>query len=99
MKKIIFLICLSGFLLPVALFAQTRQITGTVKDEKGAGVADVTIAVKGTQTKTKTNVAGDFTIPVPSALTNVELVISHVNFGGQTVKVTGNSVAVSLKTA
>jgi TonB-linked SusC/RagA family outer membrane protein len=45
-----------------ALFAQTRIITGTVKDENGMALPFVTVQIKGTTLGTYTDTAGKFTL-------------------------------------
>ncbi|HUP12072.1 MAG TPA: SusC/RagA family TonB-linked outer membrane protein, partial [Niastella sp.] len=70
----------SCFILTGA-FAQgnsgTQQITGKVTDESGTGVSGVTVAVKGSQVATQTDVNGTYTINAPS---NGVLVFSSVGF-------------------
>ena len=60
-------------LISIPLFS---QISGTVRSGD-LPVSDVTVAVKGTQTATKTNDQGKFTI---DATENSVLVFTHVNF-------------------
>ena len=43
-------------------FAQTKTISGTVKDDKDNPVAGASISVKGTNTGTATDAAGNFTL-------------------------------------
>lgn len=47
-------------------FAQTRTVTGIVKDVDGTGLPGVTIAIKGTPRGTATNPDGEFSIQVSS---------------------------------
>ncbi len=82
-------------LSPLFIFAQQRQIKGTVSDDAGLPVADATVSVKGAAAKTRTDVKGAFTLTV-SGTNTVELLISHVNFGEKSVTVTGNTVSVTL---
>ena len=45
------LLCIALFILsPFALLAQQRQIKGTVSDESGTGIPEVTVSLKGTNT-------------------------------------------------
>ena len=64
-------------LCPVT-FAQQREITGIVKDNKGAPVANASVVVKGTTKGVATNAEGYFTISVNSP--TAVLVISSVDF-------------------
>jgi len=47
------------------LWAQSKKVTGTVKDSKGNGIQGVNVAVKNEKTATATDVNGFFTITVP----------------------------------
>ncbi|MDQ3278143.1 MAG: SusC/RagA family TonB-linked outer membrane protein [Bacteroidota bacterium] len=65
------------FAVSLQIFAQ-NQVTGTVTDPSGKGVAGATVMVKGTNSATSTNDAGQFSISAPATGT---LVISAVGFG------------------
>jgi len=67
-------------------------ISGTIKDETGATVPGVTIAVKGTPTATVTDASGTFTI---HATTNDILVISFIGYQTQQILV-GNQTKLSI---
>jgi TonB-linked SusC/RagA family outer membrane protein len=95
MKRNSLLFVVIFILSPLLIFAQQRQIKGTVSDDTGLPVADATVSVKGAPTKTRTDVKGSFTITVSGA-GPVQLLISHVNFGEKTVSVSGNEVSVTL---
>ncbi len=95
MKRNSLLFVVIFILSPLLIFAQQRQIKGTVSDDAGLPVADATVSVKGAATKTRTDVKGTFTITVSGAGT-IQLLISHVNFGEKTVNVSGNEVSVTL---
>lgn len=96
MKKIVSIICLLGVLLPSALLAQNKQITGKVTDDTGAGVSDATVTVKGGAQKTKTTEKGTFTLSIPASLENVELIVTHVNFSPKTLKVSGTEANITV---
>jgi TonB-linked SusC/RagA family outer membrane protein len=68
--------------------AQQRQITGTVKDAKGAAVASVSIVVRGGGASAITTDDGSFTI---SAKDGDVLVFSAISFETTEVKVTSAS--------
>jgi len=62
------------------LFAQNRTITGKVTDDKGVGVPNASITLKGnTSIGTFTNSDGNFTLPIPSK--GSALIISAVGLG------------------
>jgi len=68
------------FIIPFFLFAQqSRQIKGTVTDEKGAPLASVSVVVKGTKNGTQTDALGSFTLPVQAG-GKVTLTISYLGY-------------------
>ena len=97
MKRILATLIL-GLFLPCFAMAQTRHLTGKVIDDKGAGVAEATVSLKGTSIVTITRANGDFELTVPSNLPDAEIIVTHINYREQTVKVTGNEVTISLVT-
>src|SRR6185312_1673692 len=91
MKKLTQKLLLSAFLCFCAAmsFAQQREITGTIKDNNGAPVANASVIVKGTAKGVATNADGHFVITVngPKAV----LVISSVDFKTMEVPVGNRS--------
>ena len=78
-----------------AAFSQTKSISGTVSDDKGAPIQGATVTVKGTKIGASTSADGKFTLSVPSTATT--LVISSVGFGTQEVALANQtSFAVAL---
>lgn len=80
-------------------FSQTAgkiNVTGTVKDSSGAGMANVTVSERGTNNATTTTADGTFNISV--AGTKATLIFSSVGYAPEEVKI-GNqtSVTVSLQ--
>ena len=75
--------------------AQNRTITGKVTDEKGGGVAGVSVTVKGSTTGTTSGADGSYSLSVP---TNAKvLVFTSVNFSTEEKNIgTSNTVSVSL---
>ncbi len=101
MRKILqlfFGLALVMLLLPQALHAQERTITGTIiSEDNQTPLSGVTIRVKGTRKITQTDANGKFTIKVnPGEV----LQISYVGFVTQEVKPgDGDAVGIKLKTA
>lgn len=72
-------------------WAQSREIKGKVTDKAtGLGLADVTIAIRGTSTATTTDAQGNFLLVAPSS-EQVELEISLIGYGTQIISVKGTS--------
>ncbi len=72
------------FLLPLSLLAQTKSVTGVVKDTKGNPVPNVTVAIRGTKTAVASNASGIFAINADAGAT---LLFTSVNFEPATVKI------------
>ncbi|MGI4738903.1 MAG: SusC/RagA family TonB-linked outer membrane protein [Janthinobacterium lividum] len=103
---------LCGALLPLAVAAAPaaratpaaalRQptadgtLTGTVLDEKGAGLPGVTIVLKGTTLGTSTNADGKFTLRVPDGTAAPTLVISSIGYVRQEI-VVGDRSTLAIK--
>ena len=68
-------------LVPLAVFSQSRQISGRVTDAENNPVPRATVIVKGTNTGVSADENGRFTITVPSS--NSTLVISSVGYASQ----------------
>jgi len=76
-------------------FSQTKIITGTINDDKGAPIQGVSVAVKGAKGGTTTDANGAFSLTVGASART--LVISSVGFSQQEVSITDKtSVTVSL---
>ncbi len=88
MKRIQLLLILLLFASGAAL-AQTRVLTGTVRDSSGnTPMADVTVKVKGKNNAAITGSDGSFTLNVPTTSTVLE--ISFVGYAAQDVNVAGD---------
>jgi TonB-linked SusC/RagA family outer membrane protein len=72
-----------------AVLAQERVVSGSVKDANGAGLAGVSVILKGTTTGTNTNMDGKFSISAPA---NATLVFSFIGYTTQEVAVGSQSV-------
>ncbi|WP_019948779.1 SusC/RagA family TonB-linked outer membrane protein [Hymenobacter aerophilus] len=74
--------------LPTMRPAADVPVTGRVTDENGAGMAGVTVVVKGTSNGTSTGPDGEFTLTVPD---NATLLFSFIGYKSQEVAVGGRS--------
>lgn len=94
MKKILLLVWMT-ISIPFIVFGQTRQLSGTVTDEKGEPLAAVSVMQKGTTNGTTTNEDGFFTISVTGA--SPVLVLTYAGRQPQEIVVgTADSYDVSL---
>jgi len=92
------MLCSILVLLIQQSWAQTKTISGTVSDDKGAPVIGASVVAKGTKSGTSTDAQGAFKLSVPAAATTI--VISYVGFTDKEVDVTSSSsVQVSLTPA
>ena len=89
-KLLLFLLVFSGTM--ACLNAQTRQITGQVKEsEKGESLPGVSVALSGTSTGTVTDLDGKYSLAIPEK-GDAQLTFSYVGFTAQTVSVGNQSV-------
>lgn len=72
------------FVLPLIMVAQTKPVSGVVKNSKGDPVPNVTVAVKGSKAAVATAANGTFTI---NAAQGATLVFTSVNFEINEIKV------------
>jgi len=86
---ILFLFC------SAAIFAQTRTLTGVVKDSANEPLVGATITVKGKKISTTSAADGSFTLSnVPAG--SVDVVVSYVGYTTQTLPVGANETDVSV---
>lgn len=77
-------------------FAQQKTVKGTIKDNKGAPVANASVVQKGTSNGVASDANGSFSITVTGK--NPVLVVSSVNFKTQEVPVSsGSNFDISLE--
>lgn len=76
------------FLFPAILFAQ-KSIKGTITDESGQGLSDVSVLIKGTKLGVTTDNAGKFSITLP--VNRNTLVLTHVGYQIRQVVVNNQS--------
>jgi TonB-dependent SusC/RagA subfamily outer membrane receptor len=88
MKKLFYL-CLI-LLFSSGVMAQSRTITGVVKNAQGDPVGDASVLVKGTTVGTSTNAGGAFSLVVNSGAKT--LVISSIGLGSKEIAIGKNSV-------
>ncbi|MCX2483554.1 SusC/RagA family TonB-linked outer membrane protein [Pedobacter sp. MR2016-24] len=94
----LFVIFLATLFSAYAQNPTTRQITGTVSDEKGTTLPGAGIAVKNSKTAVSTSYDGKYVITIPSAGTTT-LVFSFIGLAKQEIIVGNRSVInVVLKT-
>ena len=94
MRKIASL-CAMLMLFNALAFAQTRTLTGQVKDGKGDPVPFANIIIKGTNTGVSSDVNGNFKIDVKNG---ESLLISSTSFAEQEVKVgTASTLSITLQ--
>ena len=80
--------------------AQTKEVTGTVTDEKGDPLPGVTVVVEGTTTGSITDLDGNFRVSIPSSINNPKLVFSFVGYQTLTMAASDKlSVVLSEDTA
>jgi len=98
MRKILqlfFVLSMVFLLLPVAVQAQERTVTGAILSEDNkTPLAGVTIRVKGTRRIVQTDADGKFSIKLNPGET---LQVSYVGFETKEVKPDGNTIGISLK--
>src|SRR4051812_21862866 len=77
------------------LFAQTSQVTGTVRDSAGGPLAGAAVKVKGSNVGTVTSNEGAFTIAAGS---NDVLIVTAVGYETKDISVGGQSnITVSMR--
>ena len=93
-----FIISVATLLLPLAIFSQSKLVTGVINDDQGLPLPGVTIQVKGTDNLgAVTNFDGEFTINIKSSKKQV-LIFSYVGFQTIEFDVTNtNTVNISME--
>jgi TonB-linked SusC/RagA family outer membrane protein len=80
-------------LLHSAVLAQTRQLSGFVKDKAGTGIPAVTIKVQGKPNQTVTDINGAFSLQVPTG--PLQLVATSIGYGDATINVAADQTEVA----
>ncbi|WP_205512985.1 SusC/RagA family TonB-linked outer membrane protein [Longitalea arenae] len=79
----------------LTVYAQTKQVTGNIKDSKGAGIVGASVVIKGSQGGTTTGTEGFFRLTVPEATRT--LTVSAVGYATQDVDISAtNTVNLTL---
>ncbi|MGZ5133956.1 MAG: SusC/RagA family TonB-linked outer membrane protein [Flavitalea sp.] len=82
-------------LVPLSVFCQSRQISGTVTDQNNSPVPLASVVIKGLKTGVTADENGRFTITVPSG--NAVLVVSSAGFASQELRIgSRDSYTISL---
>lgn len=93
MRKILSLLTVLMMLCTLA-FGQTRTITGTVRDDKGAPIAFATITETGTRNATQADANGNFRITVAG---NNSITVTSSGFTAQTLTPAGLTQEITLQ--
>jgi len=93
MRKLasVLVICL---LFSMTVFAQTRTVSGVIKNDKGEAVPFATVTEMGTQNAVKADANGNFKISIKE---KGQLSVSATGFTGKVVAVAGNNTTVILQ--
>ena len=95
MRKLASLLAMS-LLLCMTTFAQTRTVSGVIKNDKGESVPFATVTENGTQNAVKADANGNFKISIKE---KGQLSVSATGFTGKVVSVAGNNTTVILATS
>jgi TonB-linked SusC/RagA family outer membrane protein len=88
-----FMVFLLALIMPVALYAQQRTISGTVTDAgTGEPLIGVTVLIEGTTTGTTTDLDGNYTIRVSAGQA---LVFSYIGYNTETL-VVGDQTEINI---
>ncbi len=88
MRRLLFAI-LGMLLFSLQLLAQNRTVSGKITDDKGVGIANASVVIKGTTTGTTTSAEGIFSLSVPNNAR--ALVVSSVGLGEKEITLTSAS--------
>ena len=82
-------------LATTSLYAQTKTITGTVKDDKGNGLPGASVIEKTSKAGTKTDVNGKFSLSVPA--TAKTITISFIGMDTKEISIAkSNTIDIAL---
>ncbi len=89
------LLALVMFFTCAGALAQTKTVTGVVKETNGDPIIGASVVVKGTTTGTVTDIDGNYSINVPA--NGKTLVISYVGMKNKELPVTGSTINATLE--
>ncbi|MBN2273744.1 MAG: TonB-dependent receptor [Bacteroidales bacterium] len=90
--KLLCMLILGLFLVPLNADAQDRTVTGKITDPEGTGLVGVNIIIKGTMKGTISSVTGDFTLTIPEDIENPVLAITYIGYQSQEIAVDDQTV-------
>ncbi len=93
-RVLFFVVALSFFGMS---WAQTKTITGVVKDATGEVIIGASVVAQGTTVGTVTNMSGAYSLAVPTSAKALEF--SYIGMEKMVVAITGNVINVTLKDA
>jgi len=83
------------FIFQLNVFAQTRQLTGTITDAQDQSpIIGATVKVTGTNTATSTNVDGQFQLTVPSDASTLD--ISSIGYDTRVIPIDPNANTINI---
>jgi len=85
-QKLLLIFCFSLFLFSGSLYAQSINVTGTVKNENGEAIAGASVTLKGAKAGTIADDNGEFRLSAPQ---DGILVISAINYLSKEIPVSG----------
>ncbi|MDQ6904009.1 MAG: carboxypeptidase-like regulatory domain-containing protein, partial [Bacteroidota bacterium] len=88
-KHLIILLLSFAFSAPCQIFAQVKNVTGTIIGSDGAPIAGVSVQVKGTTSGTSTDSSGNFSLNVDNPAATLS--ISSLGYTSQTVTLNGRA--------
>ena len=95
MKKISLLLAFLGFIGLQVVFAQTRNLSGSVTSgDDGSSIPGASVIIKGTTLGTVTDMDGKFSLKVPP--TAKTLIIAFVGMASQEIAI-GNQTTINIK--
>lgn len=91
------ILLLVAFLVTVPAWAASRQVTGTVTDEKGEPQVGASVMLVGTRTGCMTDADGKFKIQIPDGAASLKVAL--IGYANKTVKIgkDQNSINITLK--
>jgi TonB-linked SusC/RagA family outer membrane protein len=90
MKQIVTMFCML-MLTTTFIFAQSRTVTGVVRDETGNPISNASVIIKGTKAGVSANASGQFTL---TARTGQTLEVSAANYQTADFKLSGEQQPV-----